>query len=196
MKRFIVYMHTNLNNGNRYIGWCAGTIEKRWNEHCKAARGKSSCYFHNALRKWGSGDDAWRHEVLDVVTTESGVKRAEVLWIQQRRTFAYDDGNRGYNETRGGDGILGYHHTPETRERLRLMNTGANHPQFGKRGANAGRTFSTETREKMRLAHLGKKRSLESCVKQSETLRGKFFSKERKRNISIGKRRKRDPHAL
>lgn len=197
MTRFIVYIHTNCRNGKQYVGWCAGTLEKRWNEHCKAARGKSSCYFHNVIRKWGTGDDVWQHEVLESMTTENGAKHAEKLWIFQRQTFAYDKGNLGYNETRGGDGILGYRHTAETRERLRLMNVGENHPQFGKRGANAGRIFSSETREKMRLAHLGKKRTAESLRKQSDTLRAKpAFSEERRRNISLGKRRKKTTDAF
>lgn len=149
------------------------------------------CLFHKALRKWGTTDDVWQHEILEVMTTLAGIKRAEKLWIVHRQTFAYDEGNLGYNETRGGDGILGLKHSQETKNRLRLINTGENHPMFGKPGANRGRKFSLETRLKMRIARLGKKRSIESLIKQSKTLTGRSHTQERIENIRRNKKNKR-----
>lgn len=182
----LVYCHTNRHNGKVYVGWCSGTIEKRWGEHCKLARGGSPFLFHRAIRKWG--EDAWDHETLAVLGTDAEAKLSEVAWIAKLRAFAYDKGSLGYNQTRGGDGITGHRHSESTRERLRQLNAGENSPAFGKPSANRGRRFSGETREKMRLAHLGKTRTPESRQRQSEAQRGKPHSEERKRNISIAKR--------
>jgi len=158
--KFTVYRHINKINGKSYIGWCQTTIEERWSDHCADARGKRSrTYFHNALRHWGTSNDVWEHVVLERMSTLDGAKRAEQLWIAQLKTFAYDLDGWGYNETRGGDGTVGFRHSDATRRFLSEINTGANHPQFGKVGANAGRTFLPETRLKMSLAHLGQKRS-------------------------------------
>lgn len=123
--KFIVYCHTNKSNGKRYVGWakiyakCNGdprkAMIKRWRGHVWDANNGSDCYFHHAIRKWGSGDDMWEHELLEAMITETGVKHAEQLWIQQRKTHAYSSGHHGYNETLGGDGVTG----PMSKERYR-----------------------------------------------------------------------------
>lgn len=121
MKKFIVYCHTNQRNNKRYVGWTAKSIEQRWREHCRSAQEGSHCRFHKAIRKWGVSEDIWAHEILEVMTTEDSAKHAEKLWIAHRHTFAYDDGNLGYNETRGGDGKLGYCPTKEHRLRASII---------------------------------------------------------------------------
>lgn len=171
---FFVYCHTNKNNGKRYVGLCSTSIEIRWEQHCKSSRSKRRSYFHNAIRKWGTSSLIWSHEILERMTTFNGAKIAEKLWIKELKTFAYDDGSLGYNETRGGDGTLGMKHSLETRKFLSDINSGKNNPNFGKIGANKDRKFSQETKEKMRNAHLGKKRSAEFC---------KQFSEKQKRSV-------------
>jgi len=108
---YVVYVHTNRNNDKRYIGWAVveegqtyhDAMMRRWKDHCYDARVGLKRLLHNALRK--HGDVNWDHEVLDVTRTLEGVKHAEILWIAQRRTYAFDEGNLGYNMTRGGDGV-------------------------------------------------------------------------------------------
>lgn len=92
-------------------------MEERWSYHLSEVRSGSCTYFHNAIRKHGI--DTWVHEVLDVLTTREGAKHAEKLWIAHRKTFAYDLDNHGYNETRGGDGAIGYKHTETTLQVIR-----------------------------------------------------------------------------
>lgn len=165
---FDVYCHTNKNNGKRYVGWCSTSIEIRWREHCKSSKSAKRSYFHNAIKKWGTSDENWKHEILERMSTLNGAKSAEKLWIAELKTFAYENGNLGYNETRGGDGTLGMKHSNETRKFLSEINSGSLHPNFGKVGANKGRKFSKETKEKMKNAHLGKKRRAEFCKKFSD----------------------------
>lgn len=115
---FVVYCHVNKKNGKRYVGWTATSVQRRWSVHCKSARAGSRSYFHTAIRKYGSGDDAWDHLVVTHAFTARGAKLLERLWISYLHTFAYDKGAHGYNETRGGDGMTGHQVSVSTRRRL------------------------------------------------------------------------------
>lgn len=170
---YVVYLHTNKVNGKAYVGYAEiyrgcetpdAAMMKRWQGHLKHVRHGSSCYFHNAIRKCGSNDDVWTHEVLDVLTTLEGAKLAEKLWIVQRRTFAYDEGSWGYNTTRGGEGSLGhvYKHTSERKRKISAALT--------------GRPVSQETRNKLRDVQKRswqrrKEKQREENVQQPEAVR-------------------------
>lgn len=116
---FTIYCHTNRRNGKAYVGWTSSTMEKRWRGHIVDVLGtrRSTALFHKALRKWGTGDDVWQHEVIVEVATKEEALTAEKLWIAQRRTHAYSDGHHGYNQTLGGEGVAGTRDTLETRKR-------------------------------------------------------------------------------
>lgn len=65
--------------------------------------------------------------------------------------------------------FFGKHHSEETKNKLRG-------PRYHLRGENSfmyGKHLSEETKRKLRLANIGKKRSEESCKKQSERVSGK-----------------------
>lgn len=95
---FIIYCHTNLVNGKRYVGQTMRTMESRWTAHVSSAwRGGPCRVFHAAIRKYGA--DAFDHEILDVVTTQEGADRAEILWIDRLGCRV----PRGYNVCIGGD---------------------------------------------------------------------------------------------
>ena len=113
--KFVVYCHTCKTNRKAYVGFTSLTLEQRWQQHCYYALCcDSQLVFHRAIRKHGV--DAWNHEILDVLTTEEGAKHTEELWIEQRKTYVSD--NRGYNSTRGGDGMIGYIFTVEQRKKV------------------------------------------------------------------------------
>jgi len=119
----------------------------RWKKHCSASRGKSNCYFHNAIRKYGTSDDVWTHEVLENCETKEDARdRAEPYWIALLETF----GPKGYNLTKGGEGVRagpmslemrrklsiankGKRIKPEIRQYLSEINTGERHPMYGKK---------------------------------------------------------------
>jgi len=154
---YVVYCHTNLKNGKGYIGWTSMTMDERWRVHLRSARLGSMCYFHNAIREWGGDDTIWKHEILDVMTTLSGVKHAEKLWISQRQTFAYGNNDiRGYNETLGGDGRCGYVVSSSTKEKLRRINLGRQH--------------SFESRKRNSLAHIGLKHTPQHTANQAAAI--------------------------
>jgi hypothetical protein len=143
--KYIIYSHTNYENGKSYIGWTVvrkgqtlnQSIALRWQRHCRDARSGSSFLFHNAIRKYGEG--AWEHEVIDVVSRIENAKHAEVLWIKQRNTYAFAKNGFGYNMTRGGDGWPDGTRTKELmndsklRAHLSDMKRGENNPTYGKK---------------------------------------------------------------
>lgn len=152
---YVIYVHTNMKNGKPYIGYAEvydgcvtphDAMMKRWEKgHLKDVRHGSTCYFHNAIRKWGASDDTWRHEVLDVVMTLESAKHVETCWIAQRRTFAYDRDGRGYNTTRGGEGSVGHVYKHDAERKLKISI------------ALTGRVVKQETREKQRQNMTGKR---------------------------------------
>jgi len=161
---YVVYVHTNLNNTKRYIGWAAveegqsyyDAMMRRWKDHCYDSKIGSKRLFHNAIRK--HGDVNWEHEVLDVLRTLDGVKHAEILWITQRHSYAFDEGNLGYNMTRGGDGVHGYEHTLESRQKNSL--------------SHKGLVKTTIHLERLRISNTGKKRSKMTCENIGASKRG------------------------
>lgn len=121
----VVYKHTNKINGKAYIGYTGNDLidepvklmESRWYSHThvafkKTKRKISNTAISRAIRKYGSGDDAWEHEVLEVVSTrKEGLKR-EIVLIALHETFI--DQNKGYNMTPGGEGMTDLN--PEAKE--------------------------------------------------------------------------------
>lgn len=99
----IVYKHTNTRTGKSYIGWTVKTIEQRWQAHLRSVAAGSRSMFHNAIRKYGI--DVWEHQTLGYYETELEAKNAEIQFISEHRTFAFEYPDTGYNMTMGGEGF-------------------------------------------------------------------------------------------
>lgn len=98
MKRsYIVYKHTNIHNGNSYIGITSKTMEQRWIQHLLSAQRDGGFKFHKAIQKYGA--DSFIHEILAENILIEDAKSMEIYYINQYQTF-----HKGYNATRGGDG--------------------------------------------------------------------------------------------
>ena len=95
----IIYLITNTVNGKVYVGKTQKTLEKRWSEHCKSSRGKSTSAIHRAIRKYGSGTFTLKVLATSVV---SDLNRLERFWINSLTSISPN----GYNLTAGGDGLL------------------------------------------------------------------------------------------
>ncbi len=84
------------------------------------------------------------------MTTDAGVKHAEILWIAQRKTYAFDPDGWGYNMTRGGDGIYGCHHTDDKKRQISLTMKGVpktmKHVEAMRQGA-VGRKMPVRTQK-------------------------------------------------
>lgn len=168
----VIYRATNTVNGKYYIGY-AVDFEKRKNEHLYKAKRNERQYFHNAIRKYGEDSFTW--EILK----EDATLEDEIFFIEKYQSFyTYE---KGYNLTKGGEGKLGFIPHEETREKLRKSHTGKKptEKQLQVLRSNAQKMKETghteDTKRKISDAH-----------------KGKVFSEEHKKNISLNHASKKE----
>ena len=169
-RKFVVYKHTSP-NGKVYIGITSQKLNRRFRDGKGYYNNK---HFYNAIKKYGW--DNFSHEVLFDNLTEEEAKLMEQFYIA-----LYDSFKNGYNRTLGGEGLLGYTPTEETRIKLRNANIGKkpspetiekrieslknawkdpnslfNSKEFRDKMSkiNKGKTFSEDTINKMRQSAL------------------------------------------
>lgn len=122
-KEYVVYQHTNKQNGKKYVGITAQKLERRW----RSGRGyEGSVKFYPAILKYGW--DGFVHEVL-----ASGLDKASAEEMEKRliRDLNLLDDRYGYNIQTGGQCFSGHsdesnaqnaekHRNPsaETRQRM------------------------------------------------------------------------------
>lgn len=90
----IVYMHTVLANGKRYIGQTSLSVNRRWGLNGYRYKGQ---LFYNAIQKYG-----WeniKHEILATDLSQKEADELERFYIQKYKT---DNSEYGYNITPGG----------------------------------------------------------------------------------------------
>ena len=169
-RKFVVYKHTSPNE-KVYIGITSQKLNRRFRDGKGYYNNK---HFYNAIKKYGW--DNFSHEVLFDNLTEEEAKLMEQFYIA-----LYDSFKNGYNRTLGGEGLLGYTPTEETRIKLRNANIGKkpspetikkrieslknawkdpnslfNSKEFRDKMSkiNKGKTFSEDTINKMRQSAL------------------------------------------
>ena len=161
MNQYVVYCHTNTNNGKMYVGWAICRHEtpesgmtRRWKVHCKNATRGDDLLLSRAIIK--HGQDVWKHEVLETAETREAAKSSEMMWISKLRTCAFDHPATGYNMTRGGDGggALGHVQTSEHRQKIS--------------NARKGWKPGEETRSRMSEAKKGKPGNARGSKRSSE----------------------------
>ena len=182
----IVYVITNKINGKRYVGQTAKTLEERWAEHKSAARRGARVLFYNALRKHGP-DAFWLGE-LGTRNTRAELSELECLWIARLGTLI----PAGYNMTAGGEGALGYKHTPEVIEHLRRINTGRKPPPYEKMRLatlRVGVLHGETTRKKMSVGHKTSEKCRLYHIRQKEFMRGRIHSPETLLKMAEARRR-------
>lgn len=105
-----LYRITNLLNNKDYVG-IAINYEKRWGEHIafsKKTPQKTECVISKSIRKHGL--DNFKFEVIGVANTWS--------IAQDHERFVRFLGMGKYNRTMGGDGMLGWTHSQQTRDKM------------------------------------------------------------------------------
>lgn len=148
-----VYKHTNKNNGKVYIGKTCHRPEHRWNNGLGY---KYQRHFWNAINKYGW--DGFEH---DIIASGLNAKEAKQLEINKIAEYGSMDPNKGYNQTAGGEGMLGWHHTEESLAKIKM--------------SNHTRTISEETKQKHRENNL---RRIKETGKVN--FKGKHHSEETK----------------
>lgn len=91
-------------SGRAYVG-VAQDVTKRWRAHRNLSARGSQTHFHRALRKYGR--EAFDWSVVAWCSSFDEALDAEREEIAAR--------GRGFNQTDGGEGTLGFRHPPEVR---------------------------------------------------------------------------------
>jgi group I intron endonuclease len=106
-----IYKITNKVNNKVYIGCTVTSLEKRYYEHiyrCFKTDYKSKLY--NSIKKYG--EENFEIELIGECEV-SNIYEIERKYIEQ-----YDSFRNGLNSTLGGEGCLGYTHSPEIRRKI------------------------------------------------------------------------------
>lgn len=116
--RYQIYLITNKINGKQYVGQTQAEPGYliRYRNHINDANTfyHSNCVLHNAIHKYGA--ENFKVELIEDNIEESEIDEKEKFYIAKFDTF-FKDG-KGYNMTYGGQGIHGYQHTDETKNKL------------------------------------------------------------------------------
>lgn len=174
----------------RYVGITTYTPEFRLKTHINEAFNGGNRRVHKWIRSLSSKPVS---VILEI--NPENLQESECNWI----SYLINLGARLTNGTSGGDGL--FNPSPEVREKLSSWQRGrkltpehraklseAQRIRFSNsHGPRYGKSTSDETKEKLRLANLGKQQSLATIEKRAASLRGKTrtMSEEARYNMSV-----------
>lgn len=147
----VIYLATNLINGNKYVGQTNNFLRRK-NEHKYSS---NLTYFHRAIRKYGFNNFKW--EILQIFCYSSTellkrqLNNAEIKYIQ-----LFDTLNNGYNLNEGGGSNTGFKHSEESKHKMSLK--------------QSGRVLKDETKLKLRECRLGTKQTEQQKEKVSKRI--------------------------
>lgn len=139
-----IYFYESCLRKEGYVG-LSKQIEVRIDKHQKRLRkGKHNKFFQPAWDLHGEENFEWK--ILEECP-EYKLKEREVFWEQKLKS----EGWKLYNDAPCGKippNRTGVKLSPEHKQKIKILTTGENNPNFGKK-------TSKEVREKMRNSHLG-----------------------------------------
>ena len=151
-----IYCITNKINGKKYIGQTKHKdVNERIKEHFRLAltencKKRRNLHLYSSMRKYGI--ENFEITILKDNLSESELDEWEKYFIKEFNTY-----DSGYNNTVGGGGVRGYHHTDETKQKLSKITLD-----------NKDRIFTKERAEKISFALMGRPKSVEHRAKISE----------------------------
>jgi len=164
----IIYKVTCKTNKKVYIGQTIETLKIRKSKHqYRTMKGDKRTLFQCALLDEGFENFTW--EQIDIVETKEELDQKEKYWIS---FFKSNNKKYGYNSTDGG---ISYKVNEVVKKKLSVLRKGI--------------VFSNETKQKMRVAQIGKKQSKEQIEKRVKIIKGKKRSEEQCINIKRAKQK-------
>jgi group I intron endonuclease len=109
-----IYMVKNKLNGKIYVGKTTQNLKTRKRQHERESKKKKCSGFHGALRKYGLENFKWK--ILEECNSKHDLNLAEEWYIKKLKSYA--NSGHGYNLTFGGEGISGWNHTEEVKEKI------------------------------------------------------------------------------
>lgn len=178
MNNYCVYVHTNKQNGMRYVGITSQEPETRWSSGYGYYKQE---HFFRAIKKYG-----WRGFEHEVVASDLSLE--EAAREEQRLIALYNttDKRFGYNKSIGGEaGAKGVIVSDKERKRRsETLKQLWQRESFRKSVDQARRrTVSEETRQKMSFAQKGHTVSDETRRKLSEAKKGVPLGKRTPKQI-------------
>lgn len=178
---YVVYKHVNKINDKIYVGITCQKLNYRWKngkgyeDYTILPNGeKKPSHFWASICKYGWNN--FEHKVLI-----HGLTKSQADFWEKKLIKEWDLMNpeKGYNKKEGGSNgkpsnetreklrqaILGKKHSDETKNKLSLIFKGCTNPKISESlkeyykthdGTMKGKSFSEESKQKMRLAKLGK----------------------------------------
>lgn len=163
----------------RYVGKTVKPLSYRLSNHISNAKGnKHNKHLSSWILKILAEGKRPIIELIETCSHDTWQER-EQYWISQYPNLI--------NLTLGGDGCLGFQHSPETVEKLRQVNLGSSHTQEFKDNMSKrlkGVPLTEEHKKKIGDANRGKKASEETKRKLSESHKGIRPSEETRRKKS------------
>lgn len=170
MEEYSLYAHI-CPNGKKYIGITSMPVEKRWRNGNGYQNNK---HFTSAINKYGW--DNIKHEIWRDHLTEDEAKRLEIQYISMFKT---NNRKYGYNVTEGGEGVLGYRFSEESKKKLSEK--------------HKGHKFSEEHNRKISEALKGVPKSEEHKLKQRMSMTGRKPSDDTKKKYSEMRKGEKNP---
>lgn len=152
-----VYLIVNKKTGQKYAGG-SKDIEKRIKEHINSPYKGS--YIDNAIQKHGFDSFDW--QIIEELPADwEIIGEREKYWINFYNTF---ENPEHYNLTKGGEGMSGWTHSEETKDKISKSMIGGKHTE--------------KTKQKISKSMIGKERTRETKNKTG------FYRVSKKNNSS------------
>ncbi len=166
-----------------YVGKGTG---KRAFQHLKAHSLKKQSHKNNVINKaTREGVNVLVEILFDGLTEEQAhAKEVELIAFYGRRI----NGGCLTNATDGGEGVSGFRHSIETKQRISSSKTGRRNSKSHNEKISASKVGFKMPRyaiEKSATAHVGKKHSEESIKKMSSAKMGKRLNSSTKRSVKF-----------
>lgn len=184
MKTGIIYVLIDpLVRKCRYIGKTIKSAQTRLNQHIADAKIGRKSHKNNWIRKLLKTGNIPEIKII-ACDLESRLSELEKSYIKEFR----QEGHPLTNGTDGGEGISGWHHSEETRQKLSQAAQNrlpiSQETREKKRQSMLGKKHSSESRERHRLAALGKNNHMYGKTAEQNPMYGKRHSEESKRKMS------------
>lgn len=180
-----IYAFIHRHTGACYVGSSADVQKRLYSHRTTAKQAAVTSRFYRHFRKHGESE--YDFEILEECKFDELIERERFYIILFDAT-----GPDGLNvKSSPNQFYLGYKHTDESRERIRLAKLGkhetpeVNASRFGRKrtlesrlkqsASMIGRKLSDVTKQKISAVHLGKKKSAAHRAKMSARMKGKRF---------------------
>ncbi len=170
-----IYKITNQINKKEYVGCTITTLKKRFEEHAwRCIKSDSNTKFCNSIRKYGI--ENFKIELIEECCVNNIYER-EKYYIDIFETY-----EKGLNSTVGGEGCLGYIHSPEIRIKIsEAVKNGNSH-----KGKTYEELYGDKAEEEKEKRRLSVKNGWDNLLENKRKERTKKIQETRQKKSKYG----------